>query len=1097
MPSSYELSKAILELGKAGEAAYPDILKLAEANPEAAAGVKGEAAAHLQRAQFQANPEMYGNVTPTPDASPSEPGQILNEKGEKKIYGVNAAAPVAAASAVKNPLEYIKEGVKAYQENVTQPFAAELKSKLTPDINVQGQTYRTSSPVSNAAIDAASDPVNYVPGPVGTALQGAEAIGYATGGQAAPPSFDSMVDDSQAAGQPAAPQPQAPQQAPNFDDLVDDNAKYGTPGQSALAGLEGAARGVVSAPVVAAAERAVHGLGFKNFSGQAIRGREEANPIISGGSELAGLVGSSLLGVGEAAALEGAGRLATKAAGLSQSATTAAKIGSSVVKGAVEMGIYQGQDEAAKAILQDPNQSAESALAHVGLAAALGGGTGALFTGAVGPLWKATVGDRTENFLSGLSSRLGGRELEPGAIPKSVELSEKSGVAIPSEYAAKIDGAPGADVLHSTLSQTDTSYAGKKYQKGLEELNNNLGNGLQEALGHEPDYAASLGTADKYATGQQVGSDLVKDLKETVYPISKQYDSINEKLKSAVLTHEMIMDAGDQIAQKALEAGLHKAADDGQMKLVFKVLEALPRQETAEDLKKFITNLRNAHPFGSDTYQVAKEISSVLKDAQERAISDGILAKGGDSITAQAQVAAYNKLKRRYSQLMETFDGLNEHLHVGRYSGPQSFLDNLQEMVDTKPEDVLNRLAGKTKADQLLALGKISPEALGKVRQYHVDNILRASLDKEGNIQPSKFTKEFSKLSPQLQEVIASPEAQQKISAINDISSRLIDKTHNTSNTARTIDKLTHSAVSPLTMALGMFGHGYAAVMGHLGLIGYKESRDALKLTMLKFLGSNKPIKAEGFKAMASLINSSLKGQEMIEKGAEAAVTGAKILPFAKAISSSEIEKLDKLVAQNQQDPNDLQNKMLNSNLGHYMEEHNAALGQAVSQQIAYLGLIKPQPKQLSPLEKPVQPGAAAKARYERALKLAINPTRLYQHLQNGTLQAGDIQDMQAMYPATLNKMRSSVMQNALKSVSEGKQIPFKVKTGMSLMMGQALDPSLTPMGIQAAQPPPKPQQQPQGSPNKPKRGTATLGKTNKSYMTASQAAEADRGKRD
>jgi hypothetical protein len=168
--------------------------------------------------------------------------------------------------------------------------------------------------------------------------------------------------------------------------------RRGTPVEQAKAGLEGLAKGIAG-PLAPLAEKA---LGVKS---KAIREREEANPLTAKASELTGLVGGALTGTGEGALLTHIG----------EAVAPSARLGSAVLRGAVENALYQTGNETSKMILRDPSTSIGSAAANVGLASLLGGGVGGL-AGAVSPLWQATVGKRLESFLSGIREKAGGVE---------------------------------------------------------------------------------------------------------------------------------------------------------------------------------------------------------------------------------------------------------------------------------------------------------------------------------------------------------------------------------------------------------------------------------------------------------------------------------------------------------------------------------------------------------------------------------------------------------------------------------------------------------------------------------------------------------------
>lgn len=198
--------------------------------------------------------------------------------------------------------------------------------------------------------------------------------------------------------------------------------KYGTTGQMAITALEGAAKGIAG-PVATLAEK--HLLGVPE---EDIRAREETNPITHGAAEI-GALGASLLvpgGIGKVAIgnLVGkAGEAAVGAAHLADAASIGEKIGKAAVQGATEMGLLQSSDELSKMILNDPNQSWQTAAVSIPLSATLGAvGGGAI--GAVSPLWKATVGPKVTQFIEDARGRAA--QYARGVDPKALVTDELS-----------------------------------------------------------------------------------------------------------------------------------------------------------------------------------------------------------------------------------------------------------------------------------------------------------------------------------------------------------------------------------------------------------------------------------------------------------------------------------------------------------------------------------------------------------------------------------------------------------------------------------------------------------------------------------------------
>lgn len=182
--------------------------------------------------------------------------------------------------------------------------------------------------------------------------------------------------------------------------------EFGAPNQQAIAAVEGLAKGVAG-PLATGAEVAM------GVPAEDIRAREDANPWTAGLSEGAGFIGSMAAGVGEARLVTSAAEAASKGIGLGlEGASTAEKIAAAGVRASTEMALLSSGDEMSKYITQDPNQSVESAISHVGLSSLLGLGGGAAL-GSIAPLWKASVGDRAAQFVEDFKGRINERMVDP------------------------------------------------------------------------------------------------------------------------------------------------------------------------------------------------------------------------------------------------------------------------------------------------------------------------------------------------------------------------------------------------------------------------------------------------------------------------------------------------------------------------------------------------------------------------------------------------------------------------------------------------------------------------------------------------------------
>lgn len=279
---------------------------------------------------------------------------------------------------------------------------------------------------------------------------------YAEGGEV-PEGLDQFLASSPVEGSNTPGMPGLESSSPaGLDDFLSEELKqekYGTLEQQAKAGLEGLAQGVAG-PLAPLAEKA---LGVKE---EDILGRAEANPVTHYGSEAAGLLAPALLTGGASlagkAGLTGVAKALPQAAKFTQSAllekgtekiaeklglvagaSLASKVGTAAAKTAIDTMLLAGSDETSKMILNDPTQTAESAIANIGLSGVLGGALGT-----VSPLWSAAVGSKTAKLVEDFKGRIREHVENPDPVAKMVEeLSEYHKNV--SELASEVYGPTG------------------------------------------------------------------------------------------------------------------------------------------------------------------------------------------------------------------------------------------------------------------------------------------------------------------------------------------------------------------------------------------------------------------------------------------------------------------------------------------------------------------------------------------------------------------------------------------------------------------------------------------------------------------------------
>ncbi len=282
---------------------------------------------------------------------------------------------------------------------------------------------------------------------------------------------------------------------------------------------------------------------------------------------------------------------------------------------------------------------------------------------------------------------------------------------------------------------------------------------------------------------------------------------------------------------------------------------------------------------------------------------------------------------------------------------------------------------------------------------------------------------------------------------------------------------------------------GWGALIGEhvLGSTAEKAMAGLAK----SFLETNPS--GNGLKSALNYTIQSIKGQTMLSKAVSGVFEGAGKIGAIKAISQADRDKLDQTVTKLGDAPGRV-TQIDTGHLGHYMPQHQSAMTQSSVSAGQYLHDLKPRPYRSSPLDAEIKPGPTEIARYNRALDIAQQPSIVLQHVKDGTLQPSDIKDLHTMYPALYQQMANKISDELTQAQNKGVQIPYKTKIGVSLFLGQPMDSSMTPSSIQAAQP--MPTQQPQQGPVKGGgKSMKSLGKTNESYQTPNQAAEADKAR--
>ncbi len=967
------------------------------------------------------------------------------------------------------------------------------------------------------------------------------------------------LDEFLASSPAQTPQPTGEASAPpeGLEDFISEELreeKYGTLGQQ----LKTAAEGAASAATFGLSTGVETALGVNP---EDIRARREENPMSHMAGQAAGILGSiaalpeagavgimakageagaEALGLGAAKAGTAAVETALnagKAANLSADAlkasveaakvasgvpySTVEKIGSQAVKGAIENMMFQAGDETSKMISQDPAQHVETSLVNVGLAGLIGGGVSGGVASA-SPLWKSLVGDNVGGVLKAMADKAGGIE---GQIARSEadnaidHAITASGMELAPEIRAGLSNDPDIQSMFKALEQTDTNKSGAAIQESVKTFRKDAGDTMARAFGKEAHTIPEKGEIDRYTLGKDIGKTLADEYHAQVDPLAKEFESLKARSKDTPLMPDRVSvekpnydnpympssgkavsepgtvsSLADQIMRKASEEAWDKIPDSDIMREVNRLLKVLPEQKTLGDLGRLSeavgAQMQKDRLGNGPLFRAGGIIKGIIRDVE----ADLIGQKLGSE--APELLERFKSVRQAYGKQAAIKEALDSRLHAG--GSTASFAKAIREMSQTDGESVLRRLSGVGDADVLATLKQNFPKTAELIKDYHLTNVLAAAKDGDA-IKGEKLIKALysNAISPQIREMIASPEALAKVNAVGALLEQFNKMPHNFSNTARTIDKMfKYMPGSATAMATMLMGHNplTAAIVGGLTKTLGKDIPDAVRLAMLKFLGSNKPIEPGAFKSMVESIHNTIKGESLMVKASKNIFSaGKKVLPESYTASESTIDKLDKSLRKLQ--VNNAPLTEVAQGLGHYMPEAGGVSGQVAARAVAYLNNLRPDTTPKAPLDAKIQPSDMQKSEYKRALMIAQSPLLVLDKIQQGNITPKDVAHLQNLYPNLYRRLVQKLTDNIVEVSNKGQMIPYKTRIGLSIFMAQPLDSTMQPMAIVAAQPKPQQPEQQQQQPQKPpsKSSTSGLNKMAQGYSTPGQAREKER----
>lgn len=783
-----------------------------------------------------------------------------------------------------------------------------------------------------------------------------------------------------------------------------------------------------------------------------------------------------------------------------------AKIGSTAAKMAVETSLMQANSEVSKMALDGEvpsNEAIQTAMLHTGLAGMFGAALGGGLQGA-NQLWEASgVGQKFGNLLKNVSSQLGNSD-ESTATNMHILNAELN-----PEPAVKA-GLLGDS---NAKNQFQILAAGRGSQSielldSIQALRNEGNTRGQEILGKTEQDVNNLKNLSTLNEGEKIENGLKEGLERRMAPLKQEFETLKDKYSYADIPNEpsAIEPPAIPVEPEPVDMSNPKNWGSGEInepppipdelnpprlpnEILHDTIPLVPGASTKESLIAEVENLLNENENGvpkskaelseinqtledlpniknarglaeyqtkiydrtykagkGDLHRIADNLIRVLRDAEENIVKNTMEGEPG----GRELVARYEAVRAKYHEEMNLYKTLNQRLRVGKIRGPQGFINSIE---DINPSEIAKKLTNPKDAELVRDILPNFPEAENAIKEYHLDKLVKKSTGLDGKFSVLEFNKNFSKLEPEIRDLILTREEQSKLSSIDSVL-RAIPKPGNPSGTGGMVQGF---AKQGLRTALGYIG----ALSSHNPMVGFlignaagalgTEAPDAIRLAWLKFLGSQEAPNALGFKVAVNTINNMTKGQALLNKAiSNVFKPGAEILTLQMDERKRNREKLEKALEKFKDDPS----KMLNidEQTSSYLPGHSQAVGEMTAKAVNYLNQLKPNIMPQGIFDKEHKPSKAEQANYERSLDIANQPLITLKELQKGTLLPNDVHIVRNLYPELFNKISQKLVNQIIESKSKGTEIPYGIRLNASLFLGTPLDRTMTPQSIQQLQ---------------------------------------------
>ena len=826
----------------------------------------------------------------------------------------------------------------------------------------------------------------------------------------------------------------------------------------------------------------------KDFSAEAIRGREEENPLTAFGAGVLG--GGALLAItgGVAAPLEGA--LALRGAGA---------LASRALAYGTEGAIFGAGNLISEAALGDTEIGAQKVLANLAGGAVFGAALGSAITGieAIPALRRASKLTEPFTALAPIIDPLAAagiprktplnpirEEIAKGfdhLKPHAEEIREAGkalGVITPE---GMLTSDPHIQKLDFALINSPTPLGQERAQLYNQSYSTAAGK-VAEALGSGSELSAS-------EVGSKTSEIIENKFTELYEPIKRQYAEIEKITPLIPINEEVKKQGAKQIEALVKELGVPSNS------VPYDIIKSYARDlgdvDNIKVLQNYITGLRKSVPY--EAKFAAGKIRDILDEIELKAISSfGESAE--NSVIKQSILSSRDKLK----SARQAYRGFSEKLaEVGRIAlkdekihGFEDFLDKLNVI---SHEQFAKNLFAKNNVKALDYVHKEFPEVTRLLSQFDKQRIINKSVGDNKNIfSPVKALTDIRHMSKELKAVMFTSE-ELEVFKHGQVYFDNVLPNFNPSGTAGAAAYMDAFDLSkPIESTVKIIKNTYDSEtkltkiqksvpysQEELGIIHLQQQ----KASMLRYVAKGIQATTEAMDLGAKAI---FKGN--LSKSTKGFLRGAALeagVEFSDKHYASHIKRIQTLV----QNPTMLMDDLA-KNTGSL---HNAApnLAAVVTTSIVntlnYLNSKIPAGPQHMYLAPDWEPSYYEKIKFQRTFNAVSHPVTILEGIKRGSLTNYEVEAVQLTSPKLFMEMQHKVMEQM--TPEKTKELEYAQKLSLAKFLGQPLDSNMLPQSIQANQMAMNPEAQPKqpGAPKKSPLGGLKAIKQGKRVETLTQ----------